>query len=367
LPQPTRDEPTPLVSRVSVVRIASVSDAQGVAQAPARVAKALTAVGGLLFAVLAVGLAVSGGRLPASNAGIDGAYVGVLFASVGLCALRTACWRRERVAWGLLSGALAAETLGMVYYSVVLVRVKHPAIPSPADIGYLAFYPLAFAGLIGVLRSRQPRVPAALWADGVIAALAVSALSATVVFNTVLAGAHGNTGAVITELAYPLCDLLLMGLLVTALAASAATLDRTGVLLAAGLLVFTFTDSVFLVQTVHGTFVPGGPLDLGWPLALMLFGMAAWQPPRNDARAQGVARQHQCRRRLGAGGVGDTGRRPFRAGESVGARAGRDVHPRGVRTACDCIHGNATGAFSGVRAGADRSGHRPGQPPPAHG
>jgi two-component system cell cycle response regulator len=280
VPQPTRDEPTPLVSRVSVVRIASVSDAQGVAHAPARVAKALTAVGGLLFAVLAVGLAVSGGQLPASNAGIDGAYVGVLFASVGLCALRAACWRRERVAWGLLSGALAAETLGMVYYSVVLVRVKHPAIPSPADIGYLAFYPLAFAGLIGVLRSRQPRVPAALWADGVIAALAATALSATVVFNTVLAGAHGNTGAVITELTYPLCDLLLIGLLVTALAASAATLDRTGVLLAAGLLVFTFTDSVFLVQTVRGTFVPGGPLDLGWPLALLLIGMAAWQPPR---------------------------------------------------------------------------------------
>ncbi len=100
MPQPARDAPTPLVSRVSVVSVVSLSDAQGRAHAPERAAKALTAAGGLLFAALAVGLAVSGGQLSASNAGIDGAYVGVLFASVGLCALRAACWPRERVAWG---------------------------------------------------------------------------------------------------------------------------------------------------------------------------------------------------------------------------------------------------------------------------
>ena len=54
-------------------------------------------------------------------------------------------------------------------------------IPSPADAGYLLFPPFVLAGVVVLLRSRARELPGTLWADGIIAALAVSAAGAALV------------------------------------------------------------------------------------------------------------------------------------------------------------------------------------------
>src|SRR5215208_5353227 len=192
---------------------------------------------------------------------------------------------RERLAWLLIGSGVLAWSLGEVYYTAVLWDAEVIPIPSPADIGYLLLPPLALPGILLLLRARARAVPRTLWVDGVIAALAVASLSAALVFETVLASVEGNAAAVATNLAYPLGDLVMLSLIVGALAGTGWRLDRTWMLLAIGVSTFWLADSLYLVKTVDGTFVSGGPIDTGWWAGLLMIAAAAWQRPPAWVRA----------------------------------------------------------------------------------
>jgi diguanylate cyclase (GGDEF)-like protein len=209
----------------------------------------------------------------------------VLLVASALILARAVTAGRERLAWLLIGSGVLAWSLGEVYYTAVLWDAETIPIPSPADIGYLLLPPLALAGIVLLLRARARAVPRTLWVDGVIAALAVAALSAALVFETVLANVEGNALAVATNLAYPLGDLLMLSLIVGALAGTGWRLDRTWMLLAIGVSTFWLADSLYLVKTVDGTFVSGGPIDTGWWAGLLMVAAAAWQRPPARVRA----------------------------------------------------------------------------------
>jgi two-component system, cell cycle response regulator len=216
------------------------------------------------------------------------AHDAVLLAAAGLCLARPLVANRERLAWLLIGAGVLAWSLGELYYTAVLWDAAEIPIPSPADIGYLLMPPLALAGLVLLLRARAREVPRTLWVDGLIAALSVGALCAAIVFETVLENVEGNALAVATNLAYPLGDMVLLGLIVGALAGTGWRLDRTWLLLAIGVSTFWLADSLYLVKTADGTFVSGGPIDTGWWAGLVLIAVAAWQsPPKRDRRPAG--------------------------------------------------------------------------------
>jgi diguanylate cyclase (GGDEF)-like protein len=188
--------------------------------------------------------------------------------------------RRERGAWLLIAIGVAAWTFGEIYYTAVLWTADEIPIPSPADAGYLLFPPFVLMGILVLLRSRAREVSGTLWADGITAALAVSALSAALVFETVQDSASGQWMEVAVNLAYPLTDLVLLGMIVGALAGTGWQPERTWMLLAAGVLTFWLADSLYLVGNANGTYEPGSWFDIGWWLGLLLIGVAAWQPAR---------------------------------------------------------------------------------------
>ena len=160
--------------------------------------------------------------------------------------------RSERRAWLLIGTGVAAWTFGELYYTAVLWTAAEIPIPSPADAGYLLFPPLMLLGVLALLRSRTRNVPDTLWADGIIAALAVSAASAALVFQTVQESASGQGLEVAVNLAYPLTDLVLLGVIVGALAGTGWQLDRTWMLLFAGIGTFWLADSLYLVGNANG-------------------------------------------------------------------------------------------------------------------
>ncbi|MBE2314703.1 GGDEF domain-containing protein [Solirubrobacter sp. CPCC 204708] len=200
----------------------------------------------------------------------------VLAVAAGICLTRGALAARERCAWLLIGAGVAAWTAGEIYYTAALWDESAPPIPSFADAGFLLFPPFTFAGMLVLLR-RRVRLTPTLLVDGITAALAVGALSAAIVFQTVLEHAEGDGVAVATSLAYPIADLVLLAVGVGALAAAGWRLDRTWALLVAGILAFWLADSVFLVKAAEGTFESGGWLDMAWWLALLLIALAAWQ------------------------------------------------------------------------------------------
>jgi diguanylate cyclase (GGDEF)-like protein len=186
--------------------------------------------------------------------------------------------RRERLAWLLIGTSIVVWVFGDVWWLTVLAGVDIPPIPSPADVGYLLFTPLAFAGLVLLLQARTGAVRHTIVVDGVIAGLAIGSLSASLVLEPVADVAEGNTAAVVTNLLYPILDVVLLGVTVGAIAMRGWRFDRTWSLLAAGTLAYWVADSNYLLTVADGTYITPSAWDAGWMGSTVLYALAAWQP-----------------------------------------------------------------------------------------
>ena len=118
----------------------------------------------------------------------------------------------------------------------MLRNLDETPFPSVADALFLAFYPPVYLALVLMLRTRIARLRAHIWLDGLMGALAVGALATALVFSAVEASSEGNRWAILTNLAYPLADTILLALVVGAMALTGWHADRSLAFLAAGFL-----------------------------------------------------------------------------------------------------------------------------------
>ena len=235
---------------------------------------------GLLFAWV-VGYALQG-WIPSHplNASLLGKYASdAVQMAAGLVCIAAGVRARgaERLAWLLIGAGIVVWTVGDVYWALFLADRDSIPVPSPADAGYLLFVPLTFSGIVLLIRARLATVPRTLAIDGLSAALAVGAVSASVVVGAAL-GIGGSTIEVVTNLAYPVTDLVLMGLIVGAIAMRGWRLDRTWALLLVGTVAYWITDSLYLVQVANDTYSYPSPYDFGWTAAAVFYAAAAWAP-----------------------------------------------------------------------------------------
>ncbi|MDX6698377.1 MAG: hypothetical protein QOE65_1774 [Solirubrobacteraceae bacterium] len=215
-------------------------------------------------------------------------YDGVMFGAAALCLARAAIVPADRGAWLAIGLGVLSYFAGEVYWSLRLTGLADPPYPSLADALYLGFYPLSYVGLVLLVRGRMRHFPASLWLDGIVGALAIAAVGATFVIQPVLDATHGSVAVVVTNLAYPLGDLLLVTVIVAMLSLTGWR-SRPLVLLAAGFAIASVADSIFLVQTARGGYVEGGLLDTIWPLGMVTLATAAWlrPPAREEMRIDG--------------------------------------------------------------------------------
>jgi diguanylate cyclase (GGDEF)-like protein len=239
------------------------------------------AIGAVLFGgTLLVTLAVWGGI---GGSGFDEFANGPLYdavvVSAGLaCLLRAHGAGRERRAWLTIAAAILSWAAAEIYWTAYILNNPAAPYPSPADIGYLAFYPLAIAGVYLLVRARTEELDWRLWMDGLIAALGTAALGAALIFEFVADHATGSAVEVVTTLAYPLGDIVLLALVVGVIALTRWRPGRTWSLLLAGLVAMAAADVAFTLQSTDGS-LPGG--DWVEPIYLFsaaLLGAEAWQP-----------------------------------------------------------------------------------------
>jgi diguanylate cyclase (GGDEF)-like protein len=214
----------------------------------------------------------------------DWLYQALEIAGAALCGARAVVRRRDRVAWSAIALGLALYAAGDLYYQLAWGDANSVPVPSMSDALYLGFYPFVYLGIALLLRSRIGRLPAGLWLDGLIGALAAAAVGAALMFATVLSNTHGAALTVATDLAYPLADVLLFGIVIGVIAVTGWSIRGEWPLLAIGLLVFAVADAVYLVQVADGTYVSNGLLDVGWPAAMAIIAAGAWRRPVGRAR-----------------------------------------------------------------------------------
>jgi diguanylate cyclase (GGDEF)-like protein len=206
-----------------------------------------------------------------------------------IVALRAVRGTTKQRSWALFALGLSLYGLGNVLWSFWIGNLRSPPFPSVCDVLWLTLYPLSYVGIVGFARERGQRsVPAGVWLDGIIAGAGLAALGAAFVFGPVVASATGSPTAVLTELAYPICDLLLAALMVGVLALAGWRIDRAWSLLSSGFLLLAVADCMYAVQVAHGSNNPSPMTNLFYVLAVALLAFAAWQPDRDIApRLQG--------------------------------------------------------------------------------
>lgn len=240
-----------------------------------RSALAAVLFGGTALVIVHDWLGVGGAGLDAPTSGW--LYDAVVIAGGLACLLRARLARNERGAWIAIGAAVLSWGAAEVYWTAVILHNPSPPYPSPADVGYLAFYPLAAVGLWLLVRSRADQLDWRLWMDGLIAALGAAALGAVFVFDFVADRTSGTTIEVATTLAYPFGDILLLSLVVGVIALTRWRPGRTWWLLLGGLATLVVADVAYTLQS-NGAAPAGVWIDPIYLVAAACLGAEAWQP-----------------------------------------------------------------------------------------
>jgi diguanylate cyclase (GGDEF)-like protein/PAS domain S-box-containing protein len=205
--------------------------------------------------------------------------IAVPFAAALACGLTG--WRgtgRARVSWLLLGASAFLWGMGsaMWFYYDVVVDQSVP-FPSFADAGFLLAVPFAIAGLM-LFSSASARTTSQFRTllDGSIIAAALLFVSWATVLGPSYTQATGGFMEKAIGLAYPISDVI-MGSIVLVLLPRASKTSRVALLLVgAGILANTVSDSVFTYLQLANTYSGiSNAIDAGWILGYALVALGA--------------------------------------------------------------------------------------------
>jgi signal transduction histidine kinase len=261
---------------------------------PFRAAVALTVVTG--GACAAWRLTGFGGE-QATVAAVDAFSVLTALAAAVVClqASRRRCdssraWTMAmRHAWRLVGLSVLAMGAGdaiWMWYDVVL-RTEVPC-PSLADVAYLGSVPLMAAGVLSFpVAPAQRAARLRTLMDGVLIAGCLLIISWVVVLKPVYQQFDVPLMERAVELAYPLGDVTIATIALILLARTRGRELAPLWLVAAAMVVFAVSDTLYLYLDQTGRYGQGNLIDIGWPVAYLLLVLAPLRPMRARIRQDG--------------------------------------------------------------------------------
>ncbi|MCL9761247.1 bifunctional diguanylate cyclase/phosphodiesterase [Frankia sp. AiPa1] len=204
----------------------------------------------------------------------------VALGSGGICLSRAALVRGERQPWALLGLGLVSYSGGVIYHNIAVGGQAATLTPTPADIGWLLFYPACYLAVILLLRRRLVRLHRSVWLDTLVGLLGVGALTSGIGVMMTRANPQYDIWTMAVNVVYPLADLLLILLVATVFGLLGWRPGRVWWLLGAGLVGFAVADSLLLVIVESGSTPPAGALSTLWLFSVTTPALAAWLRPR---------------------------------------------------------------------------------------
>lgn len=184
------------------------------------------------------------------------------------------------VPWLLMAAGQLAFVVGDILWTVYAAQGEDP-FPSTADIAYLLGYPLMAIGLLVAIRRRITGGDRAGLLDAAILAIGAAVAWWAFVLGPLAAAADPEPVSFAISIAYPIGDLLLIGMAFGLVMTPGARSASFGLFLAS-LITVLVADLAFGLQSLEGTYVDGGWLDAMWLLGYIAFGTAAVHPTMAD-------------------------------------------------------------------------------------
>lgn len=206
-----------------------------------------------------------------------------LYLGIGVCGVASVLtgvrWHRADypTPWYLFASGLALFLVGdAIFYFYKIVREVDRPFPSAADAFYLASYPFLVAGLLLLIRRRDPGRDRSSLIDAAIVSTGMGLLSW--VYLMVPAGAPGQPLLDrLISVAYPLMDIVLLSV-AARLAVGAGTRRPAFYLVGLSILCLLAADVAYAVIQLSGSFELGTPFDAGWMGFYLFWGVAALHP-----------------------------------------------------------------------------------------
>lgn len=185
-----------------------------------------------------------------------------------------------RAGWLLIGAGAACWTAGQVAWTWYELQGRDVPLPSVADVGYLAMYPLAVCGILALstLVGRPWLQRAAVLLDGLLSALAIFVLAWPFLLDPTFDAMGGRLDAYLT-VAYPLGDVLLVGLLGGILLRGRSTWRSGRGLALAAFACILVADLGLATGIWAGNYATGQLADAGWIVGFLLLAAGARAPP----------------------------------------------------------------------------------------
>jgi diguanylate cyclase (GGDEF)-like protein len=233
----------------------------------------------LWLAYLVAGAAAVALHASLETGSLTQSYLYDVIGASAVAAAFVGIWRNrpERaLPWLLLARGQALFVAGDLMWNYYALIGEDP-FPSTADALYLAGYPLMALGLLLLIRRRVADGDRGGLLDAGILTTAAAILSWTFLMQPQVVGTELDSLSFAITLAYPIADLLLIGVAMGLLTTPGAR-TRSFALLGSSLLLLLVADQIYALQNLEGSYVSGGWIDSLYLVAYLLFGASVLHP-----------------------------------------------------------------------------------------
>lgn len=183
--------------------------------------------------------------------------------------------KRTQLAWAVLTIAVITSVVGTVLWAILVLTNQNPS-DTIADVFYLMFFPIFLIGILILPSSYSTsRQKFKRYFDILIILFSIS-LALWILF-IIPAFQHysGDFTDLIFDLMYIIGGfLLVLAMLDLLFNRIYRDMYAPFLIILVGVLVLIITECVYVYQTIHGTYVPGGLTDLGWLVGYLILGIA---------------------------------------------------------------------------------------------
>jgi len=191
----------------------------------------------------------------------------------------------DHVGIAFLALAIAFWAAGSLISSLSVFYTINLRIELISNVLYMLFYPAAFIALPRLL-SQRSRISAVEILDSTIIALGLGSLGTALFVGPVLPRLNGDMVMTFFAIFYPVGDLILVASVISTLLTQ--RVSKRAIIASSGIIIFAFSDFLFLWLHVNNKYVFGSISDDAWLVGLALLVMSTQFKASEQTSNEGV-------------------------------------------------------------------------------